>query len=366
MAEQPNRRALEGPGRHRRILLWTFLAIALGTVSLPLGGYLHVYLASPPAAHAQGVTEPHINPRSQYWRAVRQGEKGYTSVPGGPDRQVLIQSGGENWREIRNGPVASIGPWVLAAVLLAIFLFHALRGPLRLPETLSGNRVPRWTAADRALHWYTAVLFIVLTVTGLSLLFGRAALIPIFGLRGFAAYADLVKGLHNYLGPFFVVGVIAELIAWLRMNFFIKADLAWLRTLGGMLGKGAHPHAGRTNAGEKVWFWIIATVGLVGVCASGLVLDFPNFDQSRETMQFANIIHSSFAILWIAIFFGHVYLGTAGVHGTLDAMTKGHVSEEWARLHHDLWYQELQARGGRASVDELPASTPEALKQPPS
>jgi formate dehydrogenase subunit gamma len=365
MAQDANRRALDRRGRHRKILLWTFLSIAIGTVSLPLGGYLHAYLVGPPAAYAQGVTEPHVNPRSQYWRAVREGEKGYTAVPGGADRQVLIQSAGENWREIRNGPVASIGPWVLAGVLLAILLFHVLRGPLRLPETVSGKRIPRWTAADRALHWYTAILFIILAVTGLSLLFGRAALIPVFGLRGFAAYAEAAKALHNYLGPFFVVGVIAEVIAWLRMNFFIKADMAWLRNLGGLLKKGVHPHAGRTNAGEKVWFWVVAIVGLVGVCASGLVMDFPNFDQSRETMQFANIIHASLAILWIAIFFGHVYLGTAGVHGTLDAMTKGHVSEDWAMMHHDLWYQELQARGQGASVEEAPASaTP--LEQPPT
>ena len=35
------------------------------------------------------------------------------------------------------------------------------------------------------------------------------------------------------------------------------------------------------NGGEKVWFWIIATFG-VAVCVTGLILDFPNFEQTRE------------------------------------------------------------------------------------
>jgi formate dehydrogenase subunit gamma len=30
------------------------------------------------------------------------------------------------------------------------------------------------------------------------------------------------------------------------------------------------------------------------------------------------------------------------VHGALDAMTKGRVSVEWAKEHHDLWYEEVK------------------------
>jgi formate dehydrogenase subunit gamma len=117
-----------------------------------------------------------------------------------------------------------------------------------------------------------------------------------------------------------------------------------------MFKKGVHSPAGRTNAGEKVWFWIIATVGLLGVGISGLVLDFPNFGQSRETMQIANILHGALAGLWLAIAFGHIYLGTLGVPGSLRGMVKGEVSEEWMKEHHNLWYDHIKS--GAAKADE--------------
>jgi formate dehydrogenase subunit gamma len=336
----PERRA-----RHGRIMLWSFLAIALGALTLPFGGYLYVYAVGEPvqaASAQQGITEPHVNPRSQYWRAVRDGDAGYTAVPGGADRRVLIQNGGENWRQVRNGPIANIAPWVLAVMLLLIGAYHLLKGPQKLIESPSGRLMERWSAGERLLHWYTAVLFIVLAITGLSLLFGRAALIPVLGLQGFAAYAQVAMWIHNFGGPLFMVGVVLEVITWARFNGFKRYDWAWLKSLGGRFGKDPHPHAGRANAGEKIWFWFVASAGLIGVCVSGLVLDFPNFGQSREAMQIANVVHGSLAVLWIAIAFGHIYLGTLGVEGTLRGMTTGKVSEEWMKEHYDLWYEQVK------------------------
>jgi formate dehydrogenase subunit gamma len=48
------------------------------------------------------------------------------------------------------------------------------------------------------------------------------------------------------------------------------------------------------------------------------------------------------AIIYISIILMHMYLGSIGVHGALDAMTKGRVSVEWAKEHHDLWYEEVK------------------------
>jgi formate dehydrogenase subunit gamma len=127
-----------------------------------------------------------------------------------------------------------------------------------------------------------------------------------------------------------------------------------------MFKKGVHSPAGRTNAGEKVWFWIIATVGLLGVGISGVVLDFPNLGQSRETMQIANVIHGALAGLWLAIAFGHIYLGTLGVPGSLRGMVKGEVSEEWMKEHHNLWYEQLKSGAAQAHEEK-----PRAVSRPP-
>lgn len=347
--EDANDTRRTGTRRRARFMLWSLVIVLAGSMILPLSGYLYVALA-PPAAIAQPepeANERQVNPRSDYWRAVRRAEQGRTTVPGGEDRLILIQDNGQVWRELRNGPVASIGPWVLAAVLAAIFVFFMVFGQSKVEGARSGRTMVRWTGGERVLHWYTAILFVVLAITGLSLLFGRAALVPVLGYEGFSTWASFSMTVHNYAGPLFLVGVILEVIAWMPYNLFRSYDLEWLRKLGGMTRKDVHAPAGRANAGEKVWFWFIATVGLLVVGGSGLVLDFPNFGQSRETMQIANILHATFGLLWIAISFGHIYLGTIGTEEAFQGMSKGYVSEEWMQQHHNLWYEEVKRGEGR-------------------
>lgn len=324
--------------RHARIMLWSLAVILCGSLVLPLTGYVYVGLTGTTYAQAQ---DEETNPRATFWGAVRESQSGYVSSQGPYTTNTLIQNGGQNWRQYRNGPVSTYGPWILAASLLAIGLFHvATMGGVKLDAQRSGKTVQRWSVFERYLHWFTATLFIVLAITGLSMLFGRAVLIPVLGSAGFAAWAQLALTLHNYLGPFFVVGVLLEILIWIRHNIPNATDLKWFAQGGGLIGKG-HPSAGRMNGGEKVWFWIICTFG-VAVCVTGLVMDFPNFGFSREDMQLANLIHAVAGLVWVAVAFGHIYIGTAGTEGSLEAMTTGRVSVEWAKQHHDQWYEEVK------------------------
>jgi formate dehydrogenase subunit gamma len=123
-------------------------------------------------------------------------------------------------------------------------------------------------------------------------------------------------------------------------------DWVWVRKLGGLFS-GTHVPSGKFNAGEKAWFWGGVTIlGLI-VSVSGLVLDFPNFGQGRETMQIANIVHATAAVLFMAMSLGHIYLGTIGQAGSYDAMRHGTVDETWAKEHHEYWYQQEMAQRGR-------------------
>jgi formate dehydrogenase subunit gamma len=207
----------------------------------------------------------------------------------------------------------------------------------------SGMTVQRWNAFERALHWYTAILFVVLAITGLSLLYGRTVLIPVLGKDGFAAYAALAKDLHNYLGPAFAVGLLVEILLWFRHNIPNRQDFVWLAKGGGLVGK-EHVPAGRMNAGEKIWFWLLCTVGVAMVVA-GFVLNFPNFGQTRDLMQLAHLIHVIGGFILIAVALGHIYIGTLGTEGAFEGMARGQVDVEWAKQHHDLWYQELMDKG---------------------
>jgi formate dehydrogenase subunit gamma len=55
------------------------------------------------------------------------------------------------------------------------------------------------------------------------------------------------------------------------------------------------------------------------------------------------------AIIWISFAFGHIYIGTIGTEGALQTMIRGRVSVEWARQHHDLWYEEIVGQQERPS-----------------
>jgi formate dehydrogenase subunit gamma len=328
---------------HKRIMLWSLVVVLAASVLLPLTGYVYVSLVP---AHA--AAQEADNPRANYWRAVRDGDRGYTAVTG-QETNVLIQNGGENWRQIRNGPVATYGSILMAAALLVFGLFHIILGPARLAEGRSGRKVLRWSVFERTMHWFVAILFIILAVTGLSLLYGRAVLIPLLGLQGFAAYAQVAKALHNYLGPAFIVGLVLMLAVWMRESFFRSYDWEWLKKGGGYIGK-SHPHAGRVNAGEKIWFWVLFFAGL-GVAVTGVFLNFPNYGFDRSTMQWSNVLHDSLGMLLIAFAFGHIYLGTIGNEGSFEGMWSGYVDENWAKQHHDVWYEE-EVQGGQGGAQE--------------
>ena len=277
------------------------------------------------------------NPRGDFWGGVRQEVPGYTSsASAGHD--VLIHNGGQNWREIRNGLIAGLSPWILAGVFAVIMLFFLIVGQDKLEEPRTGMRIARFSMTERVLHWVTALVFILLALTGTSNLFGRAVLIPVFGQAPFAAYMQWALWIHNVSGPLFLAGLLLEFIVWVKDNIPKKMDIVWFRNMGGMVGRGPRPHAGKINGGEKAWYWVMTLAGIV-VGFTGVILDFPIWGQSRETMQISHAIHAAVGLLFVAASFGHIYIGTIGAEGTFEGMWRGSVDASWAKQHEDLWYE---------------------------
>lgn len=358
MADNEQRTTGERKRRYRRIAVMTMVLMVSLAMLLPLGGYLYVGLQD---ANAQAVEE--TNPRANFWRAVRESSSGYTAVKG-QETGVLIQDG-QNWRQIRNGYIANYGGWALLLVLILIATFLLIRGRISIEGGRSGDKVKRWNGFERFVHWTTATLFFILTVTGLSMLFGRAVLIPLMGPKGFAAWADLAISAHNFLGPWFGAFVVVMIAMWIRHNIPTATDLQWFKKGGGIVGKG-HPDAGFMNGGEKVWFWFIATAGLV-VIATGLVLDFPNWGFTRDQMQLSNMIHAVGAIAWICLWFGHAYIGSIGTEGALEGMTSGYVDRNWAAQHHNLWLAEVEGKApARPGGDTAAGQAPPAASSSPA
>ena len=285
------------------------------------------------------------------WREVRSGKEEFTTVKG-RETGVLIQTDGQTWRELRNGPITLYGGWLVVLLLIALGVFYKWRGPIGLHSPLTGKMIERFSSFERIAHWTMAISFCVLAVSGLTMLFGKYVLLPLIGHTLFGWLATLGKNLHNFVGPIFMFSIVVFAAKFIRDNFPSAYDLAWLVKVGGVFSGEVVP-SGRFNAMEKVWFWG-GVIGLGTVsCASGLVLDFPNFDQPRALMMLANIVHVVAAILFILWSFTHIYLGTVGTTGAYEGMRDGYVDETWAREHAQYWYDDVKA-GRRA----LPSGTP--------
>jgi len=307
------------------------------TVSLLIWGTLLLVLMTG-MIDWQAIGSDPGNPRANFWRVVRDGIPGFTKVTTAGHHTLILNSG-ENWRGFRNGFLMPFSQWIIALALVVMGLFYRIVGPDELMKPRSGIRIERYTRWDRILHWYTAVLFIIMAVTGLSLLLGRVFLIPVFGHQVDSAYLYASKVLHNYCGPLLLIGIFIEFVSWVRFNIPRKYDLLWFKSMGGMLGQGPRPHIGKVNAGEKGWFWLIFLFGTV-VGITGILLDFPIWGQARFTMQLSHAIHTLAAILFVTASLGHIYMGAVGVEGAFEGMWSGYVDTVWAQQHSDLWYKE--------------------------
>lgn len=286
------------------------------------------------------------NPGTELWRGVRHAVPGQTQVHS-IDSGTLISAEGEQWRQFRMEILTPNSAMILAAVIGLFFVYFLIRGRIRIKAGRSGRVIERYSLAKRWIHWFTAVVFLILMITGLILLFGRWALLPWLGAEAFSATARWSTWAHNFTGPVFVLAVILMFFSYLREALIdFKVDTLWLLRAGGYLG-GKHPSAGKINAGQKAWYWSVVIGGAL-MCITGLALDFPNLVQSRDLLRDAYQLHTITGVFLMAFLVVHVYLGSIGTEGALEAMTRGHIDANWAKQHHDLWYEEVKDQAAPA------------------
>ena len=322
-----------------------------------------------PAIHAPASAQEkptQLNPPSigqdnnaEMWRAVRQGVQGTVSIP---DKKagVLVQSEGEEWRSIRNGPMSKYGVWLILGTISLLALFFFVRGRIRIESGRTGRSVLRFGMFERVVHWTVAGSFVLLAVTGLNLLYGRYLFKSWFGGDTFAMMTMLGKYIHNYVGLLFILGLGLMFIVWCRQNLPSRIDLSWLAQGGGMLKRGVHPPAKKFNAGQKIVFAAVIIGGTL-LSYSGITLMFPfAAGLTVQDMQQTQLLHAIGALGLTAVIIAHIYIGTVGMEGAIDAMWSGHVEENWAREHHSLWFEELSGH------TEVPTSETQTSPGPAS
>jgi formate dehydrogenase subunit gamma len=296
------------------------------------------------------------------WREVRKGQEHYTSIKG-RETGVLIQSLGETWRELRNGWIVPIASWVILAAACILGLFHWFHGPITLEGKPTGRLIRRFTDLQRVAHWSLAISFCILAVTGLIMMVGKFVLLPVIGHTLFSWLGEISKILHNFIGPVFAASVLLMIVVFVKDSLPGKGDLKWLLKAGGAF-EGKHMPVGKHHAGHKVWFWGSVVVLSTIISASGLVMDFPTFDQTRFVMIVVNVIHSVTAGILMALSLTHLYMGTVGVEGAYEGMRYGYVDETYAKEHHVHWYDDIKAGKIRIETAQGTPQAPRASQAP--
>lgn len=269
--------------------------------------------------------------------ALRNGTiAGRVSIPN-QSAGLLIQPDGRTWRGFRNWPLVIVGAVAVLGALLAVTLYHLLRGTRRLEGGRSGRVVQRFNWLERANHWMVAVSFILLALTGLNITYGAWLLRPLIGPEAFTTLSYAAQSTHHFVSFAFLLGVLVMAVLWIRQNLPNRGDVQYIMA-GGPMAK-RHIPTGKFNAGQKILFWFVVLAGLA-VAASGYVLMAPYLLDDVIGQQWAHMVHGLLGMVMVGVIIGHIYIGTLGMEGAFEAMRDGTVDQNWAREHHDLWYQE--------------------------
>jgi formate dehydrogenase subunit gamma len=177
--------------------------------------------------------------------------------------------------------------------------------------------VHRFSRTERTLHWVNALGFFTLLATGLILW------LP--GLSIAVGRRPLLKDIHLWGG-----------VAWIGALVLVVL----LGDRRGMLRTARELERlddGRLNPGQKVNA-ILSAAFAVLFLVSGLLLWLGERD-TRFRFGSTVVLHDGVTLAALVLLAGHLYfavLNPATRH-SLRGITRGTVSEEWARRHYSKW-----------------------------
>ena len=220
--------------------------------------------------------------------------------------------------------------------------------------TSTERRVLRYLPEQRLVHWLGVASVLTLLVTGLALLWGPLS---------FLAWGCVSTLLHRGAALLFVALPVAyfvlnrtkgqELLK--EIVTYNREDWEWLKGFPAyFLGRTTHlPKQGRLNAGQKLHH-LGTFLAFIAVAASGLLLWFAKGQLGAAGLAATAAVHDVAMLAVTILIIGHVYF--TFVYGALPSMTTGYVSEEYARLEHARWLEEVGADSPASDAAGAPQS----------
>ena len=218
------------------------------------------------------------------------------------------------------------------------------------------------------LHWFNAMMWLLLTVSGLGIIRGNVALMP-------QAYTDAVQGLaggqfnlitgHSLLGLLWVgVFILFTLFNWNEVVCpFLKKILSitpravladatqMVVDIGGLFGlfKSVRlPPAGRYNGAQRLLGTLILFSGVI-IALSGMVMFalflFTPLFVDAALFQWSLVAHGLFVGLVYIGLVAHIYYSVVEEPEVLESMKSGYLEEDYIKHHSPGWYEELRQQG---------------------
>lgn len=220
--------------------------------------------------------------------------------------------------------------WVLAFVLPVLFclVHYMLVGPHRTEksENSTFDLVRRFNGREKFFHWLGLVVFLVMAVTGAA---------QIFGDEG----PSTVGPFHGNLGVLLVIIAIVFIVIWRRYAVFRGYDWRWLDSMGGYLSRESTSlPAGRFNAGQKIYFWLI-TIVIIALMVTAILMEQggrgPHSVIDRLAIYWS--LHGLIGCFGTAMVIGHAYLSLIANPQTARVLWDGKVSKEYVKKYHSKW-----------------------------
>lgn len=221
-------------------------------------------------------------------------------------------------------------------------------------EAKEKETLPRHPFGMRFLHWFNALSWVLLLLTGTALMIAPS--FALFG-TGFPEFVSKVFGGQSNLLLFHVLwGLLWSVVIIPPFLYFKKGGIEALREVRltrddlrwfmykpmVMLGIGSKtlPPQDKYNAGQKV-FAISAIVGTAAIIGSGLVMVF--HIGSAPVVAVAILVHK--VMVGVALMGVAVHITMAAImkeeRPALVSMIKGQIDRHHAEQHSSKWVEEL-------------------------
>lgn len=200
------------------------------------------------------------------------------------------------------------------------------------------KEIERYSANERVNHWFTAVTFVILTLSGLALF--HPSMYWLTNLLGGGTWTRI---LHPFIGVAMFVSFFVLALQFWKHNKLSRTDGEWLAHWRDVMNNREEgvPEVGRYNAGQKLLFWAMLLT-MILLLVSGIVIWQPYFAPVFPIMllRLAVLTHAICAFVLILGIIVHIY-AALWIKGSMRAMMRGHVSSAWARKHHAAWYRDV-------------------------